>query len=139
MLIIGGGKDHLVPVSISKSSFKHEDDNDTEMIELDDHGHAMTIDDNWQEVAETALKFVGRFVSCRRTQKRRPKEGSRRPPSRRASEGPGIRRPPPSLLAGRMSAITSPCARPTVSQSSAGPGTSGCGLRCPWRLPLPRV
>jgi hypothetical protein len=33
------------------------------MIELADRGHAMTIDDNWQEVAETALKFVGRFAS----------------------------------------------------------------------------
>jgi non-heme chloroperoxidase len=65
MLIIAGGKDHTVPVSISKSSFKHEEDNNgvTEMVELDDRGHAMTIDDNWQEVAETALKFVGRFVS----------------------------------------------------------------------------
>ena len=65
MLIIAGGKYHTVPVSISKSSFKHEQDNTgvTEMIELDDRGHAMTIDDNWQEVAETALKFVGRFVS----------------------------------------------------------------------------
>jgi non-heme chloroperoxidase len=65
MLIIAGGKDHTVPVSISKSSFKHEEDNKgvTEMVELDDRGHAMTIDDNWQEVAETALKFVGRFVS----------------------------------------------------------------------------
>jgi non-heme chloroperoxidase len=65
MLIIAGGKDHTVPVAISKSSFKHEEDNKgtTEMIELADRGHAMTIDDNWQEVAETALKFVGRFVA----------------------------------------------------------------------------
>jgi len=64
MLIIAGGKDHTVPVSISKSSFKHEEDNEgvTEFLELEDRGHAMVIDDNWQEVAETALKFVGRFV-----------------------------------------------------------------------------
>ena len=65
MLIIAGGKDHTVPVAISKSSFKHEEDNPgiTEMIQLDDRGHAMVIDDNWQEVAETSLKFVGRFAS----------------------------------------------------------------------------
>jgi len=65
MLIIAGGKDHTVPVAISKSSFKHEEDNPgvTEMIELEDRGHAMVIDDNWQEVAETSLKFVGRFAS----------------------------------------------------------------------------
>jgi non-heme chloroperoxidase len=54
-----------VPVAISKSSFKHEDDNPgiTEMITMDDRGHAMVVDDNWQEVAETSLKFVGRFAS----------------------------------------------------------------------------
>ncbi len=65
MLIIAGGKDHTVPVSISKSSFKHEEDNEgvTEMIEMADRGHALVIDDNCQEVAETALKFVERFVS----------------------------------------------------------------------------
>jgi pimeloyl-ACP methyl ester carboxylesterase len=65
MLIIAGGKDHTVPVAISKSSFKHEEDNPgiTEMIQMDDRGHAMVIDDNWQEVAETSLKFVGRFAS----------------------------------------------------------------------------
>jgi len=65
MLIIAGGKDHTVPVAISKSSFKHEEDNEgvTEMVEMADRGHALTIDDGWQEVAETALKFVGRFVS----------------------------------------------------------------------------
>ncbi|MEA2521630.1 MAG: non-heme chloroperoxidase [Actinomycetota bacterium] len=64
MLIIAGGKDHTVPVSISKSSYKHQEDNEgvTEFIELEDRGHAMTIDDNWQEVAETGLKFVGRFI-----------------------------------------------------------------------------
>jgi non-heme chloroperoxidase len=65
MLIIAGGKDHTVPIAISKSSFRHEEDNDavTEYVELADRGHAMTIDDGWHEVAETALKFVGRFVS----------------------------------------------------------------------------
>jgi non-heme chloroperoxidase len=64
MLIIAGGKDHTVPVSISKSSFKHQQDNVgvTEFVELEDRGHAMVIDDNWQEVAETGLKFVGRFI-----------------------------------------------------------------------------
>jgi non-heme chloroperoxidase len=65
MLIIAGGKEHTVPVSVSKASFKREQDNPgtTEFVELADRGHGMVIDDNWQEVAETALKFVGRFVS----------------------------------------------------------------------------
>ena len=65
MLIIAGGKEHTVPVSVSKAAFKREEDNPgtTEFVELADRGHGMVIDDNWQEVAETALKFVGRFVS----------------------------------------------------------------------------
>jgi pimeloyl-ACP methyl ester carboxylesterase len=65
MLIIASGKDQTVPVAISRTSFKHEQDNEgiTEYVELLDRGHALVIDDNWQEVAETALKFVGRFVS----------------------------------------------------------------------------
>ncbi|HJR98989.1 MAG TPA: alpha/beta hydrolase [Actinomycetota bacterium] len=64
MLIIAGGKEHTVPVSVSKASFKREQDNPgtTEFIELADRGHGMVIDDNWQEVAETALKFVGQFI-----------------------------------------------------------------------------
>ena len=65
MLIIAGGMEHTVPVSVSKAAFKREEDNPgtTEFVELADRGHGMVIDDNWQEVAETALKFVGRFVS----------------------------------------------------------------------------
>jgi len=65
MLIVAGGKDHTVPVVISKASFKQEEENPavTEFQQFDDRGHALTIDDNWQEVAETALKFVGRFAS----------------------------------------------------------------------------
>ena len=64
MLIIAGGKEHTVPVSVSKASFKREQDNPgtTEFIELADRGHGMVIDDNWQELAETALKFVGQFI-----------------------------------------------------------------------------
>jgi pimeloyl-ACP methyl ester carboxylesterase len=65
MLIIAGGKDHTVPVAISRTAFKWEQNNGgtTEYVELPDRGHAMVIDDNWQEVAEMALKFVRRFVS----------------------------------------------------------------------------
>ena len=64
MLIIADGKEHTVPVSVSKASFKREQDNPgtTELVELADRGHGMVIDDNWQEVAETALKFGERFV-----------------------------------------------------------------------------
>jgi pimeloyl-ACP methyl ester carboxylesterase len=65
MLIVGAGKDHTVPVAIARSSFKREDDNPgtTEYVQLADRGHSLTIDDAWQEVADTALSFVRRFVS----------------------------------------------------------------------------
>jgi non-heme chloroperoxidase len=65
MLIIAGGKDQTVPVAISRTELKHEQENEriTEYVEFPDHGHALVIDDNWQDVAETALKFVGRFIS----------------------------------------------------------------------------
>jgi len=65
MLIIAGGKDHTVPIAISRTEIKHEQANEgtTEYIELPDRDHALVIEDNWQEVAETALKFVRRFLS----------------------------------------------------------------------------
>ena len=34
----------------------------TEIVEVPGRGHALTIDSGWREVADTALKFVQRFV-----------------------------------------------------------------------------
>ena len=34
----------------------------TEIVEMADRGHALTIDSGWREVADTALRFVKRFV-----------------------------------------------------------------------------
>ena len=34
----------------------------TEIVEIPDRGHALTIDNGWREVADTALAFVQRFV-----------------------------------------------------------------------------
>jgi hypothetical protein len=31
-------------------------------VKIKDRGHALTIDHGWREVADTALKFVQRFV-----------------------------------------------------------------------------
>jgi pimeloyl-ACP methyl ester carboxylesterase len=65
MLIIAGAKDRTIPVAIARTAFIREQDNEgtTEYLELPDRGHTLVIDDGWQEVAETALKFVWRFVS----------------------------------------------------------------------------
>jgi len=64
LLIISGEKDHTVPWAIANASFKKERRNEgvTEIVEIPDHGHALTIDSGWQTVAETALEFLRRFV-----------------------------------------------------------------------------
>ncbi len=64
LLIISGEKDHTVPWAIANASFKKQERNTgvTEIVEIPGRGHALTIDNGWREVAETALAFVKRFV-----------------------------------------------------------------------------
>ncbi len=64
LLVVSGMADHTVPPAISKATFKKQKKNPgvTELAELDDRGHALTIDHGWHEVATTALRFVERFV-----------------------------------------------------------------------------
>jgi pimeloyl-ACP methyl ester carboxylesterase len=64
LLLIYGEHDHTVPRAIAKASFKKEKRNPgvTELVEMKGRGHALTIDSGWQEVADTALAFVQRFV-----------------------------------------------------------------------------
>jgi non-heme chloroperoxidase len=37
----------------------------TEIVEMKDRSHALTIDNGWRKVAETALGFVRRFTGGR--------------------------------------------------------------------------
>ena len=64
LLIISGGADHTVPWAIANASFKrqHRHYGVTEITEVPNRGHALTIDSGWREVADTALAFVKRFV-----------------------------------------------------------------------------
>jgi non-heme chloroperoxidase len=64
LLLISGGADHTVPWAITNASFKrqHRHYGVTEITEVPDRGHALTIDNGWREVADTALTFVKRFV-----------------------------------------------------------------------------
>jgi non-heme chloroperoxidase len=64
LLIISGQKDHTVPWAIANASYKQQKRNGavTEIIEMPNRGHALTIDSGWREVADTALAFVKRFV-----------------------------------------------------------------------------
>jgi non-heme chloroperoxidase len=63
LLIINGEKDNTVPWAIANASYKKQKRNEgvTEIVELPDRGHALTIDSGWREVADTALAFVKRF------------------------------------------------------------------------------
>ena len=64
LLIISGEKDHTVPWAIANASYKKQKRNEgvTEIVEIPNRGHALTIDSGWREVADTALAFVKRFV-----------------------------------------------------------------------------
>ncbi len=64
LLIIDGEKDHTVPWAIANASYKRQRRNEavTEIKQIPNRGHSLTIDSGWQEVAETALAFVKRFT-----------------------------------------------------------------------------
>ena len=64
LLIISGEEDHTVPPSIAKASYGQQVDNPgvTEIVEMPNRGHALTIDSGWREVCDTALAFIKRFI-----------------------------------------------------------------------------
>jgi len=64
LLIISGEKDNTVPWAIANASYKQQKDNPgvTEIVELPNRGHALTIDSGWREVCDTALNFIRRFI-----------------------------------------------------------------------------
>ena len=67
LLIIEGEKDHTVPWAIANASYKRQKRNPsvTEIKKMPNRGHSLTIDHGWQEVAQTALEFVKRFVPAK--------------------------------------------------------------------------
>ena len=60
LLIISGEYDHTVPWAIAHASYQQQEKNPgvTEIREIPDRGHSLTIDHGWREVAETALAFI---------------------------------------------------------------------------------
>ncbi|HWG07633.1 MAG TPA: alpha/beta hydrolase [Solirubrobacteraceae bacterium] len=64
LLILDGEKDHTVPWAIANASYKRQARNPgvTEIKQMPNRGHSLTIDHGWREVAQTALDFVRRFV-----------------------------------------------------------------------------
>jgi pimeloyl-ACP methyl ester carboxylesterase len=64
LLIIDGEKDHTAPWAIANASYKRQRRNPsvTEIAQVPNRGHSLTIDSGWREVADTALQFVQRFT-----------------------------------------------------------------------------
>ena len=56
-----------VPLAIANASYKRQKRNPsvTEIKKMPNRGHSLTIDHGWQEVAQTALDFVKRFVPAK--------------------------------------------------------------------------
>ncbi|AKU97861.1 hydrolase, alpha/beta hydrolase fold family [Labilithrix luteola] len=61
---LSGEKDNTAPWAITNASFNQQKKNAgiSEIIEIPNRGHALTIDSGWREVCEKALSFVRRFV-----------------------------------------------------------------------------
>ncbi|WP_026423881.1 alpha/beta hydrolase [Actinokineospora inagensis] len=64
LLIISGERDHTVPWALANGAYKRQQGNPgvTEIEELPNRGHSLTIDSGWREVADTALRFINRFT-----------------------------------------------------------------------------
>jgi non-heme chloroperoxidase len=62
LLIIAGQSDNTVPLAITRAMFKLQERNEglTEIAEIPNRGHSLTIDHGWKDVAATALEFVNR-------------------------------------------------------------------------------
>jgi len=62
LLLITGGKDHTVPTAMTRSTQKQYRRSTavTDLIELPDRGHSLTIDSGWREVADICLAWLAR-------------------------------------------------------------------------------
>ena len=69
MLILSGEKEHITPRAIQAAIHRKQRRNEavTEIVEMPDRRHALTIEGGWREVADTALAFVKRFTVPRPT------------------------------------------------------------------------
>lgn len=64
LLIISGEHDNTVPWAIAHASYQQQLKNPgvTEIKEIPNRGHSLTIDHGWYEVADTALAFIAQHL-----------------------------------------------------------------------------
>ena len=67
LLIISGELDNTVPWAMTHAAYKQQEKNPgvTEIKEIPNRGHSLTIDHGWREVAEVALAFIGQYAPVR--------------------------------------------------------------------------
>jgi non-heme chloroperoxidase len=65
LLITAGGRDHTVPASISRATYKRyrRSPSITDLIEFPDRGHTLALDSRSADVAETVLNWLKRNAS----------------------------------------------------------------------------
>lgn len=65
LLIISGQKDNTVPWALTHAAFVQQQKNPgvTEIQEIPERGHSLTIDHGWREVADTALAFIEKHLT----------------------------------------------------------------------------
>src|SRR5215203_2501714 len=70
LLILDGEKDHTVPWAIANAAYNRQKHNAavTEIEQIPNRGHSLTIDHGWRDVADKALAFIQRFVAPERPQ-----------------------------------------------------------------------
>lgn len=63
LLVIAGSNDTTVPLALTRATYRQQAKNPgvTEIVEIADRGHSLTIDHGWPEVAQVALDFIRRF------------------------------------------------------------------------------
>jgi pimeloyl-ACP methyl ester carboxylesterase len=60
LLLIAGGRDHTVPESVVRATLKQYRHSQavTDIVDVPDRAHSLTIDAGWREVAETSLTWL---------------------------------------------------------------------------------
>ena len=64
LLILSGERDNTVPWAIANAAYERQEKNPavTEIREMPNRGHSLTIDHGWRDVAEVALAFVAQHA-----------------------------------------------------------------------------
>lgn len=64
LLLIAGERDHTVPPAVVRAAYGLQKQNlssPTQILEMPNRGHTLTVDNGWQAVAETAVEIAARF------------------------------------------------------------------------------